>query len=127
MKTFFFTATLIVFATNAAAEMPELAVKHGCTACHSIEQKGKGPSWREVALQYRNKTEFVYSGRHYSVEDGLVRKVSFGGRNNWGHAIMRPNDMDELQQDDIRQLVRFILRLPDTPEASPHPASIAQP
>lgn len=116
MKTLLTASILMMFAAGSnAQEFPELAVKHGCTTCHAMEQKLKGPAWRDIAVQYRDKKDFVYSGRHYSLEDGLVRKVSFGGRSNWGHAIMKPNDMDELQQDDIRQLVRFILQLADTP------------
>ena len=110
------TLTLMLFAVSSmAVEMPDLAKKHGCTTCHATDHMVIGPAWQDVALKYKHQTTFVYSEESYPLEDGLVRKVSFDGKGNWGASLMPPNDPDELQQDEIRQLVRSILKLTDMP------------
>jgi formylglycine-generating enzyme required for sulfatase activity len=112
MKAVIGILALMMFPTSSIAdEMLELAKKNGCSACHAIDQKAVGPSWQDIALRYRNITTYEYAGDTYSLEDGLVKKVSLGGRLHWGDAIMLPNKPDETPQSDIRKLVRFIIRL----------------
>lgn len=84
---------------------------NGCPTCHAIDRKVIGPAWRDVSLRYKGVKTFIYAESTYSLEEGLLRKVSLGGRSNWGDAVMLPNDPDGVRQDDIRQLVRFILKL----------------
>ena len=103
--------------THAYTNMIELAQKNGCTACHALDSKGIGPSWRDVAWKYAGKTTYEYAYKTYSLEEGLVRKASLGGRHDWGEPVMPSNDYGSLEQkgarqDEIRQLVRFILNLP---------------
>lgn len=103
--------------THAYTDMIELAQKNGCMPCHAIDGEGVGPSWRDVAWKYKGKTSYEYAYKTYSLEDGLVRKASLGGRHDWDEAIMPSNDYGSIEQkgvrqDEIRQLVRFILKLP---------------
>src|SRR4030065_2786770 len=42
-------AGLMVAGSAMAADMPALAKKMNCTACHAIDKKLVGPSWQDVA------------------------------------------------------------------------------
>jgi cytochrome c len=106
----------VVAATNTES-MPPLAKTLGCIKCHSIDKKGKGPAWRGIANKYRKKNSFNFADDAYSLEDGLVHKVSLGGKSHWGDQIMATNDPDGKRQNDIRALVRFILALPPKPQS----------
>lgn len=94
-----------------ATEMPALARKHDCNACHDIDKRVVGPSWMEVSRKYKKATRYTYGGNEYSLEDGLVMKVSKGGSGNWGAMPMPGNDPNGVKQAEIRELVRFVLGL----------------
>ena len=94
-----------------AAEMPALAKKNECDACHAIDKKVVGPAWMTISRKYKRATKYMYGGREYALEDGLVMKVSQGGSGNWGAMPMPPNDPKGQNQDDMRTLVRFVLNL----------------
>src|SRR5258708_9032460 len=38
-----------------AAASEELAKKHNCLACHTVDKKVVGPAYKEVAAQYRGR------------------------------------------------------------------------
>jgi cytochrome c551/c552 len=99
--------TLTVSAT--ATDMPALAAKLGCVACHSIDKKIVGPAWKDVAEKYTGKgvKKFKYNGKDYPLIQGLVMKVSNGGVGNWGPVPMPPNDPQGLHKAEITQLVKF--------------------
>lgn len=89
-------------AKNAPKPAPEanvppgrnLAEKHGCLACHSIEQKIIGPAYRDVAA------------RDYSPEQ-VVALVHAPKPENWpGFPPMPP--MPQIPAEDIRQIAEWI-------------------
>lgn len=86
-----------------AIEMPELAIKSRCTACHRIDRKLVGPSWNDVAVRY---------GADADAEAKLIYKVSNGGRGVWGDSPM-PSILRSgfASEDEIKTLVKFILSL----------------
>ena len=92
-----------------AEEMPPLAKKLNCTACHAIDRKVVGPAWRDVAKRYTGKgvTKFTYNGKEYPLIEGLVMKVSKGGSGNWGTMPMPANDAAGTKQAEITELVKF--------------------
>jgi len=94
-----------------AAEMPALAKKLECIACHDIDKRVVGPSWMEVSRKYRKASKYAYGGTEYTLEDGLVMKVSKGGSGSWGAMPMPANDANGSKQAEIRELVRFVLGL----------------
>ena len=65
----------------------------------------------DVSKRYRGVTEYVYKGKKYPLQEGLVIKVSKGGSGNWGPMPMPINDPSGVKQDEIRELVQFILNL----------------
>lgn len=88
---------------NVAATdgMPVLARKYNCTACHAIDKKVVGPAWMDVSKKYKGQ----------DVEAKLIAKVSKGGSGSWGSMPMPPNDQAGIKQEDMKELVKFILAL----------------
>ena len=87
-------------AAPTQAAMLELAERSRCLNCHEVDQKIRGPAWREVARRYRGDA---------AAEERLVQKVYEGGSGNWGDDYMSANRRAGL--DNIRILVRWILTL----------------
>ncbi|NMG03144.1 c-type cytochrome [Azoarcus taiwanensis] len=93
-------ASAALAADEDYAAMVELAWKRGCFNCHDVEQKVRGPAWRDVAVRYRDdETAF---GR-------LIVTVRDGGRGNWGNDFMSPNR--RVPEEDIKRLVAWLLTL----------------
>lgn len=110
---------LMVAGSAMAIDMPPLAKKDGCTACHAIDHKVVGPAWADVAKKYKGATKYKYSNngssapdaKEYPLVEGLMMKVSKGGHGNWGTAAMIPNDPAGKKQAEIKELVEFELSL----------------
>jgi len=102
-------AMVAVGQSPKAAEMPPAAKKLGCTACHAIDKKVVGPSWKEVAQKYSGQgvKTFKFKDKEYPLIEGLVMKVSQGGSGNWGTVPMPPNDAKGVHKDEITELVKF--------------------
>lgn len=95
-------AGLMLANSALAVEMPEVAKKNNCTACHAIDHKLVGPAWMEVAKKYKGDA---------GAEAKLISKVSKGGAGNWGSMPMPANDPAGKKQEQMKQLVQFILGL----------------
>jgi len=74
----------------------------GCVGCHDVDEKLIGPAYRDVAKHYRG---------HLEAFEQLFKKVREGGKGHWGDASMPPNDKDKISDDDLRQLLQWILSL----------------
>lgn len=94
-------ACLIASGSANATDMPELAKKNNCTACHKIDKKLVGPAWNDVAARYRSDA---------SAEAYLIRKVANGGSGVWGTMPEIPNSR-HVSNEDIKALVQFVLSL----------------
>jgi cytochrome c551/c552 len=105
----FIILALAGYASAVAQEMPPMAKKLGCTACHAIDKKVIGPAWKDVAEKYTGHgvTTFTFKGQDYPLIEGLVMKVSQGGAGNWGTVPMLANDPKGVHKDDITELVKF--------------------
>jgi cytochrome c len=95
-------AGLMIAGSAMATDMPALAKKNGCVACHAIDKKVMGPAWMDVAKKYKGDA---------GAEARLIAKVSKGGSGVWGKMAMPALDPSGKKQDDIKQLVQFILAL----------------
>jgi len=95
-------AGLMIAGSAVATDMPPLAKKNGCIACHSIDKKIVGPSWMDVSKKYKGVA---------GAEAKLIDKVSKGGSGVWGKVPMPAIDAAGKKHDDIKQLVEFILAL----------------
>ena len=76
----------------------ELAKKHACFACHTVDKKMVGPSYKDVAAKYRSDKDAA--GK-------LAQKVKNGSQGVWGNVPMPPNAA--VPDADVNALVRWIL------------------
>jgi len=93
----------LFLALAAAVALPaqaqeELAKKHNCLACHTVDKKLVGPSYKEVAAKYRNDP---------GAQAKLVDKVKKGGQGVWGQVPMPPNA--QVPDPEVNSLVKWIL------------------
>ena len=96
-------ATLAYPRTAVAAEpyaAEALAKNNGCFACHAVDKKLVGPSYKDIAAKYRNDKQ---------AEAKLVQKVKAGGKGVWGDVPMPPNA--HVKDEEIRTIVQWILTL----------------
>jgi cytochrome c len=104
-------AGLMVAGTTMAAEMSDLAKKNNCVACHAMDKKLVGPAFMDISKKYKGATAYTFKGKEYPLVEGLMMKVSQGGSGNWGSMAMTPNDPAGKKQDQIKELVEFVLGL----------------
>ena len=90
-------AALAAVAFPAAAS-EELAKKHNCLACHTLDKKMVGPSYKDVAAKYRADPE---------APKKLAAKVKNGSQGVWGNVPMPPNAT--VPDADVNALVKWIL------------------
>ncbi len=83
-----------------AAEMPELAKKANCIACHAMDKKMVGPSWQDVADKYKGDKGAVAS---------LSGKIIAGGKGVWGPIAMPPNP--KITEPEAKELAKFVMSL----------------
>jgi len=77
-----------------------LISKSDCLACHKVDVKVLGPSYKDVANKYPNNAATV---------NQLVDKIKKGGSGVWGAIPMSPHPA--LSDDDARAMVKYILSL----------------
>ena len=111
--TAFAVSTFIFSSTVWAVDMPPLAKKSNCNACHAIDKKLLGPSWMAISKKYKGASKYTFKGAEYTLEDGLAMKVAKGGAGNWGTMPM-PANSPAIKEADIKELVKFIIDLEKT-------------
>lgn len=112
-------AGLMIAGSAFSMDMPPLAKKNNCTACHAIDHKVVGPAWMDVSKKYKGVKTYKYSpkgsaeadAKEYPLVEGLMMKVSKGGHGNWGSMPMIANDPAGKKQGEIKELVEFVLGL----------------
>lgn len=77
---------------------PELAQKKNCMACHAVDKKLVGPSFKEVAAKYAGDKEATAK---------LSTKVLKGGSGVWGQIPMPANP--QVSEAEAKQLVTWVL------------------
>jgi cytochrome c len=87
-----------VLAAFSATASDELAKKHACFACHTVDKKMVGPSYKDVAAKYRNDK---------SAPAKLADKVKNGSQGVWGTVPMPPNTT--VPEADVKALVKWVL------------------
>jgi cytochrome c len=75
-----------------------LAKKNACMACHAIDKKLVGPSFKDIAAKYRGDG---------NAEAMLADKVKKGSSGVWGQVPMPPNAA--VPEADIKTLVKWVL------------------
>ena len=96
---------LVLMSTGASAAMDdkkatELMNKAGCGACHTVDKKLVGPSYKEVAKKHKGQNDAVAV---------LTKKVRAGGAGVYGQIPMPPNPADKISDADLKALVDWVL------------------
>ena len=98
-KTSFIALVAILSGTGSIASAnADLAKAKNCTACHAVDKKMIGPSYKDVAAKYAGDKEAV--GR-------LTKKVRDGGAGVWGQIPMPPNP--QVTDAEAETLVKWVL------------------
>ncbi len=92
--------TVVVAAEPVVGDL-DLARESGCLACHGIDDPFLGPSWRDIADEYKGTA---------NAKAILIDKIKNGGRGNWGNATMPPYS-PRVSDVNIEALADFILSL----------------
>ena len=91
-------------ATVDSAQVNVLLQKNACLACHGMDNKLVGPSFRAVAKRYKDQLDAVNT---------LSVKIMSGGQGAWG-AIPMP--AQALKADESRLLAQWLFQLPASAE-----------
>ena len=97
--------SLITLAMTLAVAAPALAdqalaTAKNCMACHAVEKKLVGPSYKDVANKYAGQGDAV---------NKLAAKIVKGGSGVWGPIPMPANN--QVSEAEARKLATWILGL----------------
>ena len=97
--------TLITLAMALSVAVPAmadqaLATSKNCMACHAVDKKLVGPSYKDVAAKYAGQKDAV---------DKLAAKIIKGGSGVWGPIPMPPNT--QVNEADAKKLATWVLTL----------------
>ncbi|UUX96926.1 c-type cytochrome [Aquabacterium sp. J223] len=87
-----------VLASPAALASAELAQQKNCMACHAVDKKLVGPSYKDVAAKYAKDKTAV---------DKLSEKIVKGGAGVWGPVPMPPNP--QVSAAEAKQLAQWVM------------------
>ncbi|QDL37294.1 c-type cytochrome [Rhodoferax sediminis] len=91
--------TTLAVATPALANLA-LATSKNCMACHAVDKKLVGPSYKDVAAKYAGQKDAV---------DKLAVKIMKGGSGVWGPVPMPANT--QVNEAEAKQLAAWVLSL----------------
>jgi cytochrome c len=97
-------ALYALFALAAAGLAPvamadlALATSKNCMACHAVDKKVVGPSYKEVAAKYASDKTAV---------DKLSQKIMKGGAGVWGPVPMPANP--QVNDADAKKLAAWVM------------------
>jgi len=80
-----------------AVASADLARSKNCMACHAVDRKMVGPSFRDIANRYTDKDSAQ-----------LVTSIQKGGAGKWGPIPMPANA--QVANDEAKLLVEWILK-----------------
>ena len=89
-----------LLAAPAWAAETQLWQDKRCNACHALERKLIGPSFREIARRYAGAASMV---------EPLASKIRQGGGGAWGAIPMTANP--QVSETEARALARWVLEL----------------
>lgn len=100
MKRSMITFVLALSAIAPAMADQALASSKNCMACHAVEKKLVGPSFKDVANKYAGQSDAV---------NKLAGKIVKGGGGVWGPVPMPANS--QVSEADAKKLAAWVLSL----------------
>lgn len=98
-RTLITLAMMLSVAAPAMADMA-LATSKNCMACHAVDKKLVGPSYKDVAAKYAKDKTAVAT---------LSAKIVKGGAGVWGPVPMPANT--QVNEAEAKQLATWVLSL----------------
>lgn len=98
MKHIVFALFAAVSVTAPALADQALATSKNCMACHAMEKKLVGPSYKDVAKKYTGQKDAA---------DKLAAKIMKGGSGVWGAIPMPANP--QVNEADAKKLAAWVL------------------
>jgi cytochrome c len=77
---------------------PALAQKYACTACHQVDRKAVGPSFKDIATKYADGSVKA---------DALAARIKAGSTGRWGQIPMP--GQPQVPAQDLDALAAWIL------------------
>ena len=93
--------TSLIGLAGAAQASEALAKKAGCIACHAVDKKIVGPSYKDVAAKYRSQPGAA------ALVAARVRK---GSQGVWGPLPMPATDAARLSDAELKALTAWVLK-----------------
>ena len=95
--------TLITLPMTLSVAVPAmadqaLATSKNCMACHAVDKKLVGPSYKDVAAKYAGQKDAV---------EKLAVKIIKGGSGVWGPIPMPPNA--QINEADAKKLATWVM------------------
>ena len=84
--------------TAPAYANADLAKQKNCLACHTVDKKVIGPSYKDVAAKYAGQKD---------ASDKLAQKIIKGGSGVWGAVPMPANP--QVNEADAKALATWIM------------------
>jgi cytochrome c len=98
MKHILFALVTAVAVTAPAMADQALATSKNCMACHAMDKKLVGPSYKDVAKKYAGQKDAA---------DKLAAKIIKGGSGVWGAIPMPANP--QVNEADAKKLAAWVL------------------
>ncbi len=98
MKKLLITSLILMATTNVAFASEELAKSKNCLACHAVDKKLVGPSYKDVKAKYEKDDKAVAM---------LTQKIMKGGVGNWGQIPMPANP--QVSKEEAEKLAKWVL------------------
>jgi cytochrome c len=98
MKQVLLAMTLALTVTAPAFADQALATSKNCMACHAVDKKLVGPSYKDVAAKYAADKTAV---------DKLAVKIMKGGSGVWGPVPMPANA--QVNEADAKKLAAWVM------------------
>ena len=90
---------ILALAAGPTLANADLAQKKNCMACHAVDKKLVGPSYKQVAAKYAGQKDAI---------DKLAQKVLKGGSGVWGAVPMPANT--QVSEAEAKLLVQWVLQ-----------------
>lgn len=88
----------LMFVPAIAFASEDLSKKNGCIACHAVDKKLVGPSFKDISSKYKSKKD----GAAY-----LAGKIRSGGAGVWGPIPMPAQA--HVKEEDAKKIADWIL------------------
>lgn len=98
MKSIVLALTLTAAYAAPALADQALATSKNCMACHAVDKKLVGPSYKDVAAKYKGDKAAV---------DKLAAKIIKGGSGAWGPVPMPANP--QVNEAEAKKLAAWVL------------------